>query len=94
MPGGAAICPDCQQWHDNAIDELSKLLTGIAPGCPVCRKTSDELSKMAGGGDYPMYIHQRDGIYIPHCDSCNEQYAPKRRDLYGGTKFGEDLKIR
>jgi hypothetical protein len=93
MPGGATICPDCNHRHDRAIEELSTLMSGGTPGCPVCSKSSAELKKLAGGGDYSMYVHWRDGVYVPHCDQCHAAYTPKRSDLYRGTQFGKDLKI-
>jgi hypothetical protein len=41
-----------------------------------------------------MYVVQKDGIYQVLCLACVQVYAPKRRDLYKGTKFGaEVLKI-
>lgn len=94
MPGGATICPDCQRFHDKALDALTTLLSGEVAGCVLCGKDWRELNKLAGGGDYPMYIHMRDGIYIPHCKGCHLDYTMKRRDLYGSTKFGEEMKLR
>lgn len=92
MPGNATICPTCFHRTQAALIEMAELMAGGAVNCPVCGKNSDELKIQAGHGDYTMYIHWRDGVFMPHCQQCHDEYAPKRRDLYGKTEFGKTLK--
>lgn len=86
--GGAQICLRCLEWHGKAIG----MLAGTPPpGCQECGVTFAQLRER--GGDVRMYLHQKDGIYQILCKPCSDAYIPKRRDLYGPTRFGQSLNL-
>ena len=88
--GGALICWHCQEWHVHALNTL----TGTQPrGCQKCGVTFKDLAAQARGDDVRMVLVIKDGIYQIHCKSCAEQYIPKRRDLYGPTRFGKRINL-
>jgi hypothetical protein len=90
--GGAKICRHCLEWHHRA---LRMFCTGKPPeGCQECGITFDQLTELAGGGDIPMYIHVKDGIYQILCRACSDKYERKRLDLYGDTAYGLKKKLK
>jgi hypothetical protein len=85
MQGGAKICTQCEQRHLEALQVLS---TGRFTGeCSECGRTPDELANR------PMAVHFENGVYRMMCLPCDAAYTPKRRDLYGKTEFGHNLKL-
>ena len=85
MPGGMTICRPCEQRHLEALEALS---TGTFTGeCSECGQKPENLSNRA------MAVHFENGIYRMMCFPCDAVYTPKRRDLYGKTEFGHNLKL-
>ena len=87
---GGKICWRCLEWHDEALRMLNG--RGAPRGCQECGVTFAEL-KARPGADVRMYLHQKDGIYQILCKLCSDAYIPKRRDLYGPTRFGKALNL-
>jgi hypothetical protein len=84
MAGGANICVYCEQRHIEALHAMS---TGTFTGeCSECGKKADELR-----GDGKMAVHFEGGRYKAMCLPCDQTYVLKRRELYGGTDFGNQL---
>jgi hypothetical protein len=93
MPGGATICPECQQAHDKGLQGLGQYISQEV-ACPVCRATKETVTKAPNGRDIPMYIHWMDGVQIPMCESCHYELLPKEaKHLYRGTAFGQEHKL-
>ena len=90
IAGGVAMCRDCYEWHQRA---LSALAGTPPPGCQACNRTFQELEEAAPGGNVRMYVHPKDGLYQILCPRCSDRYVRKRRDLYGGTPFGREMKL-
>ena len=84
-PGGLEICVECEQRHQEALRALS---TGEFRGlCSECGQSWFEL----GAVNLQMAIHYENGRYRLMCLKCNEQYVPKRMELYRGTEYGRSL---
>ncbi len=87
MPGGAKICIRCEQRHFEALEALaSGQFTGE---CSECGKTPEQLHSLTGR----MAVHFENGRYKAMCLDCDAIYVPKRRELYGNTEFGHQLKL-
>ena len=85
MPGGVKMCTSCEQRHLEALVALS---TGKFTGeCSECG------GKPEAQTDRQMAVHFENGVYRMMCMLCDAVYTPKRRDLYGGTEFGRNLKL-
>jgi hypothetical protein len=85
MPGGVTICTSCEQRHIEALNVLS---TGKFTGeCSECGEVPDQLANRQ------MAVHFENGRYRAMCLKCDAVYVMKRRDLYGKTEFGRNLKL-
>ena len=85
--GGPTVgfCLDCLTWHEHAL----KVLAGEVPkGCQECGATMLQVAERTPGGDVPMRMHVKDGIYQLLCVPCSDVYERKRMDLYGDTPYG------
>lgn len=86
--GGVTVgqCLPClETWRKN----LDALTTGEMPhGCPLCDRTSAELSALSANGDCRMYLHRIDGVAALLCADCSDAYERKRRDVFGRTPYG------
>jgi hypothetical protein len=88
MPGGVKICIECERRHQEALDALS---TGKFTGeCSECGKSAEELRSATG----QMAAHFENGRYRMMCAACDRTYVPKRREMYGDTEFGHQLKLK
>lgn len=92
MPGGAAICRECEQRHQEALEALA---TGEFNGeCSECGLTAEQLREQKRVGPRgEMAVHYEDGRYRMLCLVCDWLYVPKRRELYKNTEFGDRLKL-
>lgn len=87
MPGGAAICVQCELRHQEALDAIA---TGVFTGeCSECGKTAEQLHSATG----EMAIHYEDGRYRVMCFDCDRVYVPKRKEFFKGTEFAHGLKL-
>lgn len=87
MPGGARICRECEQRHQEALDALN---TGVFTGeCSECGKTAEQLHSATGR----MACHFENGRYRMMCPECDRVYVPKRKEFFKGTEFGHGLKL-
>ncbi len=88
--GGCHMCYGCVDWQQKAMLEFGERVAAAGEcRCDGCNRVVNEIP---GRGDISMNLHKKDGILQGLCDECHRQYAPKRRDLYGGTRFWEELK--
>ncbi len=92
LPGGARICEGCQETFVAGLTGLNEFVQGKV-GCPVCRKSKEEMNILYGGEDIPMYLHRMDGTVVPMCEACHSQIVPKMVQQFRGTAFGEALKL-
>lgn len=92
MPGGAKICTQCEQRHQEAMTALS---TGQFTGrCSECDRDHLELrAQNRCGPQGQMAVHFENGKYRVMCLPCNQLYVPKRRELYKGTEFAHHHKL-
>lgn len=92
LHGGAKICTSCEQRHIEALQALSR---GVFTGeCSECGLSAEELrTQQRCGPQGAMAIHFEHGRYRAMCLVCDAVYTPKRRELYGGTEFGHQLKL-
>jgi hypothetical protein len=82
MPGGAKICVHCEQRHLEALDAIAH--NGKFMGeCAECGTPAVPGQAMA--------VHYEGGKYRVNCLACDPVYVMKRRDLYGGTQYWEEL---
>jgi len=88
--GGAHLCYACIDWQAQAMHEYAERVA--RDGRVKCDGCYREVNQIPGHEDIPMNLHKKDGILQGLCDECHHKYAPKRRDLYGGTRFWEELK--
>ncbi len=87
-PGGVKFCAECWRRHNEALEALS---TGTFTGrCSECDKTPEQLRSPTGA----MAVHFENGLYRAMCAECDRTYVPKRRELYGDTEFGHQLKLK
>jgi hypothetical protein len=84
------ICDYCLDWHNKAIEFLAG--RGL-PGCQVCGASWEFLHDSTLGVEVRMYVVPKDGIYQILCSTCIRPYVSVRKDLYGGTAFGAQLKL-
>ena len=84
LPGQAKICMACESRHIEALQAISS--GQYAGECSECYRKLD-------GPDVRAAIHFEDGKYRMMCLPCDAVYVPKRRDLYGETEFGRELKL-
>ncbi len=83
VTGQCLVC--LEVWRKN----LDALTRGAMPhGCPVCDRTSEELSRLNANGDCRMYLHRIDGVAALLCADCSDEYERKRLDQFGGTPYG------
>jgi len=92
MPGGVKICVECEQRH---LEALEAIATGNFLGeCSECHMKADELmAQKRCGTRGEMAVHFEAGKYRAICLVCNPEYVRLRRELYGGTEFGNALKL-
>jgi len=89
-PQRGFACQRCVEWHFHALGVLG----GEVPkGCQCCNKPWDALKEESNGVEVRMYAVPKDGIYQLLCAQCKDAYVQKRRDLYGKTEYGADLKL-
>ena len=71
--------------------------------CIECRKTLDQLvfeeraradKENRPVRHLPWYTQMKDGKWVSMCESCSDGYVRKQNDLYRGTKFEHDAKLR
>lgn len=79
----------CHKCHEKHVAALNVLAGNPPKGCGECGITFEQLANLNGGADVPMYVHGKDGVYQLLCGACDAVYVQKRRDLYGGTRFGK-----
>lgn len=73
---------------------MSMLAHGTKPdGCQECGTSLAVLNALYPGGNIPMALVVKDGIYQILCQPCADVYASKRRDLYGRTQWGHEKGI-
>lgn len=87
------LCQDCLLWHFHTLDFLG----GAVPlGCQMCERSWELLEAEARTVDsrVSMYAVPKDGIYQLLCSPCKDKYVPKRRDMYGDTAYGHQLKLK
>jgi hypothetical protein len=83
LPGDVKICESCQHRHLEALAILSK---GVPTGeCSECGRKAEGLTSMA--------VHFENGLYRAMCMECDAVYVRKRKELYGETEFGRNLKL-
>ena len=88
---GKLMCPRCYEAHHKA---LRTLFEGVPPDCcAFCNLSYEILSNLQGGATVRMYVIPVDGIYALACPTCKTEYCLKRKDLYGGTQFGQELNL-
>lgn len=82
------MCWKCEENHRPKIH-------GFAPPkeCQGCHTETAVLADRTPGGQYSMFVHWKDGEYQMLCQACSDAYIGKRKDLYGRTKFGWDIKL-
>lgn len=90
--GSAIICDHCIEWHQRAMDMLTK--NRMPDGCQECNITLAALRAISPGGNAVMSLVPKDGIYQILCKTCADEYARKRRDLYGPTQYGQEMGIQ
>ena len=67
---------------------------GVPQACAECRRSFDELSRLAGSADVRMRLHWKDGLYQFLCPPCSDAYERKRLDQFGSTPYGERKKLK
>ncbi len=81
-------CFHCLDWHMQAL----RVLAGELPtGCQECLATLAQVGERTPGGDIPMRVHVKDGIYQLLCVPCSDKYERKRLDMFGKTPYGQKL---
>jgi hypothetical protein len=89
--GGVLICDRCIDWHERAMGMLTR--NEMPDGCQECGIPLSTLQAIHPGGNIPMSLVVKDGIYQILCRPCTDEYVRKRRDLYGPTQFGREKGI-
>lgn len=82
------MCWQCEEKHRG-------LIAGFAPPkeCQGCHTPTELLAARASGAKWSMFVHFKDGEYQMLCKECSDAYIGKRKDLYGRTQFGWDVKL-
>ncbi len=90
QPGGVKICLPCEQRH---LEALQAMQSGEFLGeCSECGMSAEELKLRGKCGPHgEMAVHFENGRYRAMCVECDRTYVPKRRELYGATKFGQAI---
>jgi predicted nucleic-acid-binding Zn-ribbon protein len=94
---GASIrgytCRYCLEWHFHALDVLGG--QAQPQGCQECGRQTEEMKEVLPTGEVTVrfYCVPKDGIYQLLCARCTPAYAGKRKDMYGGTAYGQSLKL-
>lgn len=87
---GAAsvICWEC-------YEKQAKIIHGWNPPkeCALCHASFFELSRRETTQTVKMYPHWIDGTFGMLCAPCDKAYVLKRRDQFGGTPIGQELKL-
>lgn len=83
------MCWACQQRHDVKVEGLNP-----PAECQGCHTSTELLQARARGARWSMFLHWRDGEYQMLCAACSDAYIGKRKDLYGGTRFGWQRKLK
>jgi hypothetical protein len=93
QPGGVAICTACEQRH---LEALEAIATGNFLGeCSECGLKAEELKAQKRCGPMgQMAVHFEAGKYRALCLECDRLYVPKRRELYGDTRYGHELGLK
>ncbi len=70
---------------DERCERAYRSIRGLPRECGACRgdfKGPD--------GKFHAYFHVMDGTMVHLCGACTDRYVMKRRDLYGGTPYGQE----
>lgn len=62
--------------------------------CGGCQRTLRELAERCDGDNLRLKLAMKDGIYQALCLPCAEQYARRRKDLFGGTPYWGEIERR
>ena len=90
LPNGVIRCFQCTEHHQEALLCLAKAQPPKA--CHGCNVPFLDLQDI-GGGNVPMALVEKDGIYQILCLPCEREYVRKRQDLFRGTRFGHEHKL-
>ena len=89
--GGAKICLNCWQRHQQAM----KMFAAKTPFfCSGCKNSLRNLILSSPDGNVTFRVYWKDGIYQVLCKKCGDAYERKRLDLFGDTQYGWENKLK
>ncbi len=84
------MCFYCHQKHVAAVDAFKPPRHCQGP----CGRTFDAIAAATPGDKVQMTVHWRDDEYQILCAMCDADYVPKRRDIFGATRFGYERGVK
>lgn len=82
------MCWKCQERHEAKVSSFAP-----PAECQMCGTPTELIAARARGAKWSMFLHFKDGEYQMLCPPCSDAYIGKRKDLYGGTRFGWAMKL-
>lgn len=94
-------CVYCRAEQINAMNAMADGLEVFASERPIeevrcraCQLTFEEMRALNGGMPPRFYGHMKDGEMALVCKTCSDVFAAKATELYRGTKFESNAKLR
>lgn len=84
------MCGYCYEKHTKAVEAFNPPHECAGP----CKRTFAQISAETPGPHINMTAHWKDGVYQLLCQRCDAAYVPKRKDLYGATRFGYERGVK
>jgi len=83
IPGNIRICSYCWDQHLRLMQMIAN--GGLPDHCQECGPgAGNEV-------DEHLFLVDKDGIKQVLCQTCMDRYARKRMDLFGPTKYGQEV---
>ena len=91
LASGQLLCRKCFEKNAETLRAIAG--EGLPKACHLCEIHWSLISGFSHQATQRAYVVPIDGLQAFVCHDCMLAYCAKRSDIYGGTKFGQELKL-